>query len=60
MKRTFLNLFALTLILGGAARLQAQQIAPVDNGGVCCTAGDGDKCCGNAGCKADASSCSAW
>ncbi|WP_420127751.1 hypothetical protein [Longimicrobium sp.] len=60
MKRTVLNLFALSLILGGAAHLQAQQIAPVDEGGICCTAGNGSKCCGPKGCEAGQAGCSAW
>jgi hypothetical protein len=53
MKRTMLNLFALTMILGGAAHLSAQE----DNAKVCCSGG-GATCCGSS-CEADATGCSA-
>jgi hypothetical protein len=43
MKRIILNLFALTLILGGATRLNAQFSAQE---GACCSGG-GASCCGN-------------
>jgi hypothetical protein len=58
MKRTILNLFALTLILGGAARVSAQtDLEPV--GEHCCSSGT-TKCCGPNGCDSGGSGCSAW
>jgi hypothetical protein len=55
MKRTILNLFALTLILGGATHLSAgQALAMVQ---VCCEGG-GVKCCGGS-CEATSTGCSA-
>ena len=57
MKRTVMNLFALTLILGGAAHLSAQAVQPPVN--FCCGSG-GTSCCGANGCEAGPSGCSAW
>jgi hypothetical protein len=58
MKRKVLNLFALTLILGGAAHLNAQSDT-VRLGEHCCSGG-ANKCCGANGCESGASGCSAW
>ena len=59
MKRTVLNLFALTLILGGAAHLNAQTEVAPSVGDHCCSSG-ANKCCGANGCESGASGCSAW
>jgi hypothetical protein len=55
MKRTILNLFALTLIVGGATHLNAQYYAEAP--AVCCEGG-GMSCCGGS-CSAGPDGCSA-
>lgn len=53
MKKLVLNALAMLVISGGAAHLYATTTDPA-----CCTAGNGQKCCGRT-CGADATSCCA-
>ena len=59
MNRTLFSLFALAVVLAAGVPAVFAQVAPPTHLS-CCTAGDGDYCCGKTGCSADATSCEAW